>query len=255
MSVLAVIIGRAGSKGFPGKNIQLLSGKPLVAWTIEHVLACRKVDDVALSSDGQAILEIGRPYPKVKVFDRPAELAHDTATVDAAVRHGVSQWEHLTNRRCDIVAILYANVPLRPADLTDRAIDKLQATGADSVQCVYRVGKMHPLWMRKLTGQQSDVLEPYQPNEIYRRQDLPPVYMLSSGVIAVTRASLFDVDPAHPHQFLGTDRRAIVHEQDEVVDIDTPLDLRIAQAILDVNPRQGAFEASGLAEEEEEGGG
>lgn len=237
MNILAVIIGRGGSKGFPHKNIQLLAGKPLVAWTIEHALACRRVSEVVLSSDSQAILEIGRQYPGLHCFARPDDLAHDTATVDAAVRHGVTTWESATGKISDVVAILYANVPIRPADLTDRVIDKLLTTGADSVQCVYRVGKMHPLWMRKLSGSQGDQLEPYQPNEIYRRQDLPAVYMLSSGAIAVTRQSLFNIDPTHPHQFLGVDRRAVVHDEDQVIDIDTPLDLRIAQAVFEQSHR------------------
>src|SRR5690606_7790227 len=91
---------------------------------------------------------------------------------------------------------------------------------------------MHPLWMRKLTGPFQDVLEPYQPNEIYRRQDLPPVYMLNGGVNAVTRQSLFNVDPAHPHACLGTDRRAITTAPSDVVDVDDELDLVVAEAIV-----------------------
>ncbi len=228
---LAVIIGRGGSRGLARKNLRLLGGRPLVAWTIEHAKQSRLIDDVVLSSDDPEILEVGRAHG-VHCFERPAELASDTATVDAAARHGVAAWENTTNQTCSHVAILYANVPIRPHDLTDRALTKLRDTGADSVQCVYPVGARHPLWMRRLTGPDGDQLEHYQPNEIYRRQDLPPVYMLNSGVIAVTRASLFDVDPAHPHQFLGRDRRAIVTEEHEVIDIDTELDLRIAEAVL-----------------------
>src|SRR5690606_30066209 len=129
-------------------------------------------------------------------------------------------------------AILYGNIALRPADLTDRALDKLHATGADSVQTVYPVGARHPLWMRTLGGLDGDELAPYQPNEIYRRQDLPPVYMLNSGVLAVTRDSLFDIDPAHPHQFLGKDRRAIVTAEEDVIDIDDERDFLLAEAIL-----------------------
>jgi len=169
------------------------------------------------------------------VFARPAELAHDTATVDAAGRHGIESWEQQHKRQCNYVALLYGNVALRPADLTDRAIAKLIETEADSVQSVYRVETTHPYWMRKLTGPAGDVLENWQPNEVYRRQDLPPVYMLNSGVLAVTRQSLFNTDPAHPHQFLGRDRRAVVTGQHEVIDIDTELDLIVAEKLLAVS--------------------
>lgn len=236
MTTLAIIIARAGSKGLANKNMRPLGGKPLLAWTLEHALSSRRVDHVVLSSDGQDMLNLARAMGAHAYF-RPAEFSHDTATVDSAARHGVECWEREHDTQCDHVALLYGNVALRPADLTDRAIGKLIETGADSVQTVFPVGKMHPLWMRKLTGANADKLENYQPNEIYRRQDLPPVFMLNSGVLALTRQSLFNVDPAHPHQFLGTDRRAVVTAEDEVIDIDTELDLALAEVILQMRRR------------------
>jgi CMP-N,N'-diacetyllegionaminic acid synthase len=241
MTTLAVIIARAGSKGFKNKSMRLLEGKPLVAWSVEHAQASRRVDHVVLSSDGPDILNVGRGYG-IEAYERPAERAGDKATIDDGVRHGVECWEAAHGKTCQYVAILYGNVPLRPADLTDRAIGKLIETECDSVQTVYPVGKMHPLWMRKLGGTFGDVLENYQPNEIYRRQDLPPVFMLNSGVLAVTRANLFNVDPSHPHAFLGEDRRAIVTQPDEVVDVDDELDLIMAEAIVKLRKRKATAE-------------
>ncbi len=238
MSILAVIIARAGSKGLKNKNMRLLEGKPLVAWTIEHALGSVKPDAVVLTSDGPDILQVGKAYG-IHTYDRPQELAGDQVTIDAAVRHGVSAWEkEHPQKKCQYVAILYANVALRPENLTDRALTKLIETEADSVQTVYNVGKMHPLWMRKLSGVHGDVLTAYEPNEIFRRQDLPPVYMLNSGVLAVTRESLFDVDPAHPHQFLGENRKAIVTRPTDVIDIDDELDFMFAQSVLALNKKQ-----------------
>ena len=232
MPTLAVIIARAGSKGLPDKAMQHVAGKPLVAWTIEHARAARRVDDIVLTSDSDAVLDVGRAYG-IKVYKRPPERASDTATIDDGVRHGVECWEAEHGRSCDYVAILYGNIPIRPRDLIDRALHKLIETEADSVQSVYNVGKDHPYWYKKLTGPQHDVLEMYIENRVYRRQDLPPVYMLDSGVLAVTRRSLFNVDPAEPHAFLGTIRRAVVNRKGDVVDVDTPLDLRIAEAIME----------------------
>lgn len=231
MTTLAVIIARAGSKGLPNKAMQLLRGQPLVARTIEHALGSRRVDHVVLSSDCPRIVAVGDSFG-IETYRRPPALADDTATIDDGARHGVECWEQRHGEQCRYAAILYGNIPLRPADLTDRALAKLVETGADSVQGVYPVGKMHPLWMRKLSGSDDDVLTMYEPNRIYRRQDLPPVYMLSGGALAVTRAALFTVDPAEPHAFLGTDRRAIVHQPGEVVDVDNALDLVYAEAVL-----------------------
>ena len=243
MTTLAVIIARAGSKGLRNKSMQTLDGKPLVAWTIEHALVCRRVDHVVLTTDGKDIAAVGQSYG-IRVYERPANMAGDTVTIDAAARHGAACWEQEHDRAVDHVAIMYGNVCLRPDDLTDRALARLVESGADSVQSVYPVGKMHPLWMRTLRGDRGgdrggdgddadhDVLEMYQPNRIFRRQDLPPTYMLDGGAIAVRRSSLFRVDPKEPHAFLGDDRRAIVTQAGEVVDIDSDLDLCLAEAIL-----------------------
>tara|TARA_Y100000588_G_scaffold381027_1_gene465907 strand:- start:224 stop:964 length:741 start_codon:yes stop_codon:yes gene_type:complete len=234
MTTVAVIIARAGSEGLANKSLQLLKGKPVIAWTIEHALNCRYVDAIVLSSDCPRILAVGCEY-QIPVYERPAHLATNVATIDAGVRHGIECWEHESGQRCSYVAILCGNVPIRPPDLTDRVITKLKQTNADSVQSVYPVGKTHPLWMRRLSGAGGDELRMYEPNRVYRRQDLPPVYMLDAGGIVVRRECLFQVDPAEPHAFLGSDRRAIVTQPGQVIDIDTELDLALAQVIMERN--------------------
>lgn len=235
MNSLIVIIARAGSKGLRNKAMALLAGKPLVAWTIEHALGSKRggPGNVVLSSDGDDILAVGERYG-IECYKRPPARASDSATIDDGARHGVECWEESHGVQTNYVAILYGNIPLRPADLSDRALNKLIETEADSVQSVYPVGKNHPYWMKKLSGTFGDVLEMYQDNHIYRRQDLPPVYMLDGGVIAVTRTNLFNFDPTgkEPHRFLGTDRRAITTRPGDVVDVDDALDLAYAEAIV-----------------------
>lgn len=234
MTTLAVIIARSGSKGLTNKSMQMLAGKPLVAWTIEHALGCHSIDHLVLTTDGPDISQVGLSYD-IRVYMRPPELATDQVTVDAVARHGVACWEREYERQADHVAIMYGNVPLRPPDLTDRALAKLMETGAHSVQSVYPVGKMHPLWMRTLGRSEeglNDVLGMYQPNQVYRRQDLPPVYMIDAGALVMTREVLFQVDPNEPHAFLGSDRRAIETEFGDVVDVDCAQDLRIAEVML-----------------------
>lgn len=228
---LAVILARAGSKGLANKNLLNVGGRPMLAWTVEHARESREVDAVVLSTDSDALVRLAESLG-VEVIARPAELAHDTATVDAAARHAVEQYEARHGVRAAVVVILYGNVPVRPVDLTDRAVAKLRETGADSVQSVYSVEKMHPYWMKRLGGDSGDVLEMYEPNAVYRRQDLPPVYMLDGGVIVARRESLFVVEAGQPHAFLGRDRRAVVTQPGEVVDIDSPVDLQVAEAVL-----------------------
>lgn len=235
MKTLCVILGRAGSKGLPGKNVAVLAGRPLVAHTIEQAMASRRVDRVVVSTDGAEIAAAARTAG-VEVVMRPAELATDTATVDGAARHAVEEVERRHGERYEAVVILYANVPIRPAGLIDQAVEKLITSGGDSVQSVCPVGKLHPYWMRRLTGPNGDVLEPYQPNDVYRRQDLPAVYQLDGGIIAVRRESLFIVEQGKPHAFLGRDRRAVVTTPGSVVDIDDAKDLAVARALVESPP-------------------
>ncbi len=223
--VIAIIIGRAGSKGLPRKNALLIAGVPMIAHTVRAARAAKHVGRIVVSTDGEEIADIAREAG-AEVCMRPLEFAHDTATVDSAVRHAVEA----CGSTASVVVMLYGNVPVRPEGLIDRAILMLRSTGADSVQSYYRVGKTHPYWMSKLDadGRVSAFVE----NQIYRRQELPPLYMPDGGVIAVTRSSLFTTREGEPHAFFGKDRRGIENAEGAVIDVDTALDLEMAEAIL-----------------------
>ena len=231
-SVLAVVIGRAGSKGLPRKNALPVAGVPMLARSVRFAKASREIGRVIVSTDGEEIARIARDEG-VEVILRPDSVSNDQATVDSAVRHAVAA----CGSQDGIVVILYGNVPVRPADLADRAVRLLRETGADSVQSYYRVGKTHPYWMSRLDadGRVSQFVE----NRIYRRQELPPLFMPDGGVIAVRRASLFDVREGEPHAFFGRDRRGIETREGDVIDVDSALDLAVAEAILAAREREG----------------
>src|SRR6476469_9754502 len=88
--VLAVIPARGGSKGVPRKNIRLVCGKPLIAYTIETALAAKNVlTRVLVSTDDAEIAEIARRYGAEVPFLRPADLANDTAAMIPVIQHAV----------------------------------------------------------------------------------------------------------------------------------------------------------------------
>ena len=114
----------------------------------------------------------------------------------------------------------------------------LERTGAHSVQSFEPVGKHHPWWTARVDAHDGAVAA-FDGGPLfhgtYRRQDLPPAYVPSGGVMAVKRAALMGEVAgvaAGPHAFFGADRRAIVHDAGSVVDIDTAIDARIADAVL-----------------------
>ena len=164
---------------------------------------------------------------------RPHELASDTARVDDAARHAVE----IIGRDFGIVVVLYANVPVRPEGLIDKAVTLLIDSGADSVQSYAPVGKHHPWWTARLNGQgevtpwEGEILN----HNVFRRQDLPLAVIPDGGVLAVTRRALLlelsGVQPG-PHAFFGADRRGIMNAEGAVVDIDSKLDLVVADTLL-----------------------
>jgi CMP-N,N'-diacetyllegionaminic acid synthase len=229
--VLAVILARGGSKGVPGKNVAPVGGRPCIAWTIEAARAARTVTDVAVSSDDPKALAIAREM-NVGTIMRPQDLASDTARVDDAARHAVD-----AAGGAELVVILYANVPVRPAGLIDRAVELLRETRADSVQSYAPVGKYHPWWTARLSGNgeivpwEGEVLN----HNVFRRQDLPLAVVPDGGVLVVTRRALFLEVPGvapGPHAFFGADRRGVMNPEGSVVDIDSRVDLLVADALL-----------------------
>lgn len=229
--VLAVILARAGSKGLPNKCIVPVLGKPMITYTFEHAKAARIVDAVVLTTDSPQAADLARQHG-VTVIDRPADLAGDTARVDDSVRHALQQYEAIhPGFLADVVVILYGNIPVRAAGAIDRAVEHLVRCGGHSVRTVAPVGKMHPDWMHKLDG---DKLIQYRPNSIHRRQELEPVYFHDGAVIAVLRQNLLAAatQRGDPHAFFGQDRRAIIQGPHDAVDVDEPLDVLIAEAVL-----------------------
>lgn len=229
-----IILARAGSKGVPGKNKALVGGRPCALWTIDDALASTFARRIVVSTNDADVGALARGVG-VEVVDRPAHLATDGATVDDAARHALIA---LRDESLDPVVILYANVPVRPAGLIDRAVEMLMRTGADSAQSYAPVGKHHPWWTARI-DETTGALAPWEGETlnhgVHRRQELPGAYVPDGGVLVVTRDALElrirGVAPG-PHAFFGKDRRAVVNQEGSVIDIDSPRDLLVADAAL-----------------------
>lgn len=237
---MAIVLGRAGSKGVPGKNMARVGGRPCAAWTIEHALRSSSIGRVVVSSDSAELRALSTEMG-AEAIERPAELAHDRATIDDAARHAARALGIGPSMR---IVILYANVPVRPADLTDRAMGLLAESGCDSVQSYAPVGKHHPWWTARVDASgrvgpwEGEVLN----HGVFRRQDLPPAYIPDGGVIALTvRALMLEVPgvEAGPHAFFGANRRGVINPEGAVIDIDAPTDLLVADALLQGRAVQG----------------
>lgn len=233
---IAVILARAGSKGLPGKNRAPVAGRPCVDWTFDHVRASACIERAGVSTDDAQIAALAT-QSGFEHWPRPEVVASDTATVDAAARAALRQADEHANVPNDAaVVMLYANVPVRPDGLIDRALAIFHETGCDSVQSYAAVGKYHPMWTARVDT--NGRVLPWQGDQlfggVYRRQDLEPAFVPDGGVIVVRRSCLdtAEADPGNPHAFLGRDHRAVTTEPGEVVDIDGEIDLAVADQIL-----------------------
>lgn len=135
--MLGVIPARGGSKRIPGKNLKVLNGKPLIAYTIEAAEKSQRLTSCIVSTECQGIAKVAIEYGAC-VVKRPEELATDEATSGSVCRHALDWMGH----GYDMVCLLHPTSPIRDYRHIDQAIDMLWASDAPalaSVSCRKRV--------------------------------------------------------------------------------------------------------------------
>ncbi len=142
ISVLGIIPARGGSKNPPGKNIALLKGMPLIAYTILAARQSRLLDELVVSTDSEAIADAARDYGLPVPWLRPPELAGDAARVQDAIRHVLAR--HPRGERFDYLMLLQPTAPLREAGDIDNAIALAARYNADSVLSLVVDASRHP---------------------------------------------------------------------------------------------------------------
>ncbi|WP_326721042.1 MULTISPECIES: N-acylneuraminate cytidylyltransferase [unclassified Streptomyces] len=133
--VLAVIPARGGSKGVPAKNLLPVGGVPLVARAVRECRAARLVTDVVVSTDDQAIAAAAR-QAGAEVVLRPAAIAGDTATSEAAVLHAMDAHEALHGSPVDVVLLVQATSPFIVREDIDGVSAAVVENGADTAVTV-----------------------------------------------------------------------------------------------------------------------
>jgi N-acylneuraminate cytidylyltransferase len=233
--VIAIVPARGGSKSIPRKNVRLLGGVPLLAYSIEAGRAARLVDRVIVSTDDEEIAAIARRSGAEVPFLRPASLAEDGTPDLPVFQHALDWLETHDHGLPDIVVQLRPTSPLRPPDCIDAAIELLRADStADSVRAVvpasqspYKMwrleadGGMVPLiCAASRTGTSAGAAESYN----LPRQVLPATYWQTGHVDAIRTATIRDKG-----SMCGTRIRPLVVDSIYSCDIDTESDWRRAE--------------------------
>ncbi len=132
MHTFCIIPARGGSKGIPRKNLCMIGGKPLIAWSIEAARAASHIDRVIVTTDDDEIAETAREWGAY-IVRRPASLADDNATSESAILHALDRLEKENIKLPDYIAFLQPPSPYRLPEDIDGAIHRLETGGYDSV--------------------------------------------------------------------------------------------------------------------------
>lgn len=224
MRALGVIPARGGSKGIPHKNLRLVAGRPLLAYTAAAAAGSRRLTRTIVSTDDTAIAEAARGMGLDVPFMRPADLAADESPMLPVLQHALR--ETRADGPFDAVVLLQPTSPLRRPEHIDAALALLASSGADSVVSVVEVPhQFSPASVMRLEG---DRLRPYLDGPtITRRQDKPRVFARNGPAVLAVRASVLEAGSLY-----GTDIRPLLMPMRDSHDIDTPEDLELIELML-----------------------
>ena len=217
--VLAVIPARSGSKSVVDKNIRLINGKPMIAYSIEHALKAPGIDRVIVSTDSEKYAEIARKYGAEVPFIRPAEYATDTALDLDVFRHALSYLKENEKYMPDIVVQLRPTYPIRKIQDIENMIQYLKEhPEADSVRCIAPAKEIpYKMWFMD----EKNILSPIMKDvpECYNmpRQQLPKVYY-QNACIDVFRTTVVTEKNSMTGDVIAG------YQMDENYDIDTEED-------------------------------
>ncbi|MGW7525478.1 cytidylyltransferase domain-containing protein [Streptomyces sp. NPDC054783] len=221
--VLAVIPARGGSKGVPAKNLAPVGGVPLVARAVRECRATRLVTDVVVSTDDQAIAAAAREAG-AEVVLRPAAIAGDTATSEAAVLHAMDAHEALHGATVDAVLLVQCTSPFIVREDIDGVAGAVVENGADTA---VTVAPFHGfIWREADAASEGGVGVNHDKSYRPRRQDRPQDFLETGAAYAMDAAGF----RKHQHRFFG--RTELVRtDPARVLEIDDPHDLARARAL------------------------
>lgn len=207
------MIGRAGSTGFPGKNVYPVLGRPLAAYPLMAARGSRYVERLFVSTDSAEIMAIGRKFG-AELIERPARLATKEALGEHVFVHGyqeIARRLQPTGARLELLVLLFANAATVTAELIDRAIQALRADGRiDSAVTVSEYNMWSPLRARRLDA--DGCLQPFVPFETFGdprtlncdRDSQGSVYFADMGLSVVRPRCLDNLDQGLlPQKWMG----------------------------------------------------
>jgi len=222
---IAIVPARGGSKRLPGKNIKLLGGKPLIAWTIEAAIKSNIFDHIFVSTDSEEIASVSRDYGTKVPFLRPAELSSDTATTNDVVTHLISWFEKEYSQEVSNIAILQPTSPLRNAQHIQEAFKVMEMKRAKAVVSVCELE--HPIQFCNQLGVDGSMDGFIELGDMKRTQDLDSTYRLNGAIYIFDNTYVGRMNDLYSE---GT--FAYIMDSKSSIDIDTKDDFDLAEHLI-----------------------
>ncbi len=214
MRILAVIPARAGSKGIPNKNIRIICGHPLIYYAINNAKNSKYITDIVVTTDSPHIKIIAKQM-SVQCKWRDERLCADDVTLDAVIDDAIDkdiQW--------DYIVTMQPTSPTLMTSTLDKAIEYAIKNKLDTL--ISAINSPHLSWKEK------DGVKVPAYKERLNRQYLPANY-LETGAFVISKA-----DIVTPDTRIGKKVDVFEISENEAVDVDTFLDLKIVSDILNV---------------------
>lgn len=227
MTRICTICARGGSKGVKGKNVRLINGKPLIAYSIEQAKDSGLFDVIAVSSDSEHILEIADACGADYLIQRPEELATDTSAKLPVIRHCVNEVEQRRGQLFETMVDLDATSPLRSVDDIRNAVALFETTGAGNLITAMPARRSPYFNLIEVDDQDVVHLSKSVATPFVRRQDAPKCYDMNASIYVWRRNVLFEA----PSLF-NPDTKLYVMPEERSIDIDSELDFRFVEFLM-----------------------
>lgn len=223
MGVIGIVPARGGSKGLKDKNIKLLSGKPMIEYTIEAAIESECFDELIVSSDSETILDVASKYD-VTLSKRPEYLASDNSSSDQVIESVLQEFQKQESA-LDVV-LLQPTSPLRSSADIRNSLDLYNKFLPNLLVSVSKIEfEIQKTFVLQENGFLKGLLSPEAP--FSRRQDLPDVF-LPNGAIYIFSAEQFNISSRIPRDKIYP----FVMDAVNSIDIDTLEDFLKAEEII-----------------------
>lgn len=220
--IVCIVPARGGSKGLPGKNIKMFSGKPLIAHTIEQAKKSGLIDRVIVSTNDKKIAKISRKYGAEVPFLRPKSLSQDRSSTMDVLLHAV-QWFKKDGYVFDILVLLHATAPLRSVEDINNSVKLIFK---QNVSNVFSVTEAHRNPYFNMVEVSRGRVSLVKRGCFVSRQEAPRVYDMNASIYVWWKDVL-----KNEKKILLKNSCVYVMPKERSIDIDDEIDFRTAELL------------------------